>query len=66
MSEGACSCRQLDRYDCIRARYPRREASYICDDASDEPDREPCECACHDEFDEEDDYDFHERQVSTP
>ncbi len=52
-----CACPTIDRYDCIRRRYP---AALICDDAGDafgyDPDPEPCECPCHDEWDNDDEY----------
>jgi hypothetical protein len=46
----SCACPSLDAYSCIRARYPK---PFICDDASDDLDPEPCECACHAEWEDE-------------
>lgn len=47
----SCACPSTDRYSCIRARYPQQ---FICDDATDAPDPEPCECSCHDIYDYDD------------
>lgn len=49
-----CACRAINAYDCHKARY-FLTAPFICDDASDDPPVEPCECSCHDMS--EDEYD---------
>jgi hypothetical protein len=51
VSAGNCACRATSAHDCIRLRYPQQ---FMCDDASDDIDPEPCECACHDEWDADD------------
>lgn len=48
-----CCCRSRDRFRCIDLRYRR-----VCDDDAGDDDladnEEGCQCACHDEYEDED------------
>ncbi len=43
--ERRCACVSYDAYECVSIRY-RRFDNFNSDEV------EPCECGCHDEFDE--------------
>lgn len=51
-----CACPKTDAHDCARFRFPR--FSRFSDDVDDdEPfECEPCECPCHDQWRDDEDY----------
>lgn len=50
----ACACVSFDAHQCAMIRYRRIDT--FGDDASDDPDFEPCECFCHEPQEDEDEF----------
>lgn len=52
-----CACRVMDRFECIELRYFRTHIPDLDFGEIEADDREPCTCACHDQWDDDGDED---------
>lgn len=50
-----CACQVTDRFLCIEIRYGRSHMPDLDFGEIDLDEREPCQCPCHDEWDDEQD-----------